>query len=61
VELRLGYKYHGPFSIIAGWNWQVNDTLTNEALRITRDNSLDRLGSYDIYGRRALLDFTFKF
>ena len=88
VELRLGYKYHSPFSIIAGWNggdvrtlgeetildfsgaWQVNDTfgvrlqvnnLTNEPLRITRDNSSDRLGSYDIYGRRALLDFTFKF
>jgi len=88
VEVRLGYKYHSPFSIIAGWNggdvrslgeesildfstsWQVNDTfgmrvqvsnLTNEPLRITRDNSDDRLGSYDVYGRRALLDFTFKF
>jgi iron complex outermembrane receptor protein len=88
VEVRLGYKYHSPFSIIAGWNggdvrtlgeesildfstsWQMNDTfgmrvqvsnLTNEPLRITRDNSDDRLGSYDVYGRRALLDFTFKF
>ena len=88
LELRLGYKYHSPFSIIAGWNggdvrtlgeetildfsgsYQVNDmfgvrlqvnNLTNEPLRITRDNNLDRLGSYDIYGRRALLDFTFKF
>ena len=87
VEVRLGYKYHDPFSIIAGWNggdvrtlgeesildfsaaWQFNDTfgmrlqvnnLTNEPLRITRDNSEDRLGSYDVYGRRALLDFTFK-
>jgi iron complex outermembrane recepter protein len=88
VEVRLGYKYHTPFSIIAGWNgsdvrtlgeesildfstsWQINDTfgiraqinnLTDEPLRITRDNSDDRLGSYDVYGRRALLDFTFKF
>jgi iron complex outermembrane receptor protein len=88
VEVRLGYKYHSPFSIIAGWNgsdirtlgeesildfsssWQVNETfgvrlqvnnLTNEPVRISRDNSEDRLGSYDVYGRRALLDFTFKF
>ena len=87
-ELRVGYKYHSPFSIIAGWNgsdvrslgeetildfsgsYQLNDTfgirlqvnnLTNEPLRIWRDNSQDRLGSYDVYGRRALLDFTFKF
>lgn len=88
VEVRLGYKYHSPFSIIAGWNgsdvrtlgeesildfsaaYQVNDmfgirlqvnNLTNEPLRIWRDNNEDRLGSYDVYGRRALLDFTFKF
>jgi iron complex outermembrane recepter protein len=87
-EARLGYKYHSPFSIIAGWNgsdirtlgeesildfstsYQVNDhfgvrlqinNLTDEPLRITRDNNDDRLGSYDVYGRRALLDFTFKF
>jgi iron complex outermembrane recepter protein len=87
-EARLGYKYHTPFSIIAGWSgsdvrtlgeetildfstsYQVNDSfgvrlqvnnLTNEPLRITRDNSLDRLGSYDVYGRRAMLDFTFKY
>ena len=87
-EARLGYKYHTPFSIIAGWSgsdvrtlgeetildfstsYQVNDSfgvrlqvnnLTNEPLRITRDNSLERLGSYDVYGRRAMLDFTFKY
>jgi iron complex outermembrane receptor protein len=87
-EARLGYKYHSPFSIIAGWNgsdvrtlgeenildfstsYQVNQTfgirlqinnLTDEPLRITRDNNENRLGSYDVYGRRALLDFTFKF
>jgi iron complex outermembrane recepter protein len=87
-EARIGYKYHSPFSIIAGWNgsdvrtlgeesildfstsYQVSDALgirlqinnlTNEPLRITRDNDDNRLGSYDVYGRRALLDFTFKF
>jgi len=87
-EARLGYKYHSPFTIIAGWagsdvrslgeetifdlstTYQVNDSfgvrfqvnnLTNEPLRISRDNSVDRLGSYDVYGRRALLDFTFKY
>jgi iron complex outermembrane receptor protein len=87
-EARIGYKYHSPFSIIAGWNgsdvrtlgeesildfstsYQVNESfgirlqvnnLTDEPLRITRDNDPDRLGSYDVYGRRALLDFTYKF
>jgi len=43
-----------------GVRFQVNN-LTNEPLRISRDNSVDRLGSYDVYGRRALLDFTFKY
>ncbi|HYJ42132.1 MAG TPA: TonB-dependent receptor [Steroidobacteraceae bacterium] len=88
IEARLGWKYHSPFSIIAGWNgsdvrslgterildfstsWQVNEmfgmrlqlsNLTDEPLRITRDNNTSRLGSFDVYGRRALLDFTFKF
>jgi iron complex outermembrane recepter protein len=88
LEARFGYKYHSPFSIIAGWNgsdvrtlgeesildfstsYQVNEkfgvrlqinNLTNEPLRISRDNNENRLGSYDVYGRRALLDFTFKF
>lgn len=88
VEARLGYKYHSPFSIIAGWNgsdvrtlgeesildfstsYQVNEkfgirlqinNLTDEPLRISRDNNENRLGSYDVYGRRALLDFSFKF
>jgi TonB-dependent receptor len=87
-EARIGYKYHSPFSIIAGWNgsdvrtlgeesildfstsYQVNESfgirlqvnnLTDEPLRITRDNDPDRLGSFDVYGRRALLDFTYKF
>jgi len=51
-------------------SWQVTDmfgmrlqlsNLTDEPLRITRDNNTSRLGSFDVYGRRALLDFTFKF
>ncbi len=87
-EARVGFKYHSPFTIIAGWNgsdvrtlgeetildfstsYQVNDrfgmrlqinNLTDEPLRISRDNDPHRLGSYDVYGRRALLDFTFRF
>jgi iron complex outermembrane receptor protein len=43
-----------------GIRLQINN-LTDEPLRITRDNNENRLGSYDVYGRRALLDFTFKF
>jgi hypothetical protein len=51
-------------------SWQVTEAfgmrlqlsnLTDEPLRITRDNDGNRLGSFDVYGRRALLDFTFKF
>jgi hypothetical protein len=87
-ELRLGYKYHSPFSIIAGWNGSdravtgrgnhprlqrlvpdernvrhpaAGEQSHQRAAAIWRDNSQDRLGSYDVYGRRALLDFTFKF
>ena len=50
------YQVNDSFGI----RFQVNN-LTNEPLRISRDNSVDRLGSYDVYGRRALLDFTFKY
>jgi chemotaxis protein CheC len=39
----------------------LKELLTDEPLRITRDNNTSRLGSFDVYGRRALLDFTFKF
>jgi TonB-dependent receptor len=86
-EARLGYKYHSPFTVIAGWNgsdvrtleeesiwdasasyqftdrlgvrFQVNN-LFNEVARIYRDNDPDRLGRYDVYGRRYLLDFTYR-
>jgi iron complex outermembrane recepter protein len=88
VELRLGYKYHSPFTVIYGWNgadlqsllaesvldfsssykltdavdvrFQVNN-LTDEPLRMYRDGDPDRIGRYDLYGRRYLLDVTFKF
>jgi TonB-dependent receptor len=88
VEVRLGYKYHSPFTVIYGWNgadletleaektlglsasWQITkavavrfqaDNLTDEPLRIYRDNDPNRLGRYDTYGRRYLLDVSFKY
>ena len=51
-------------------SWQINETigvrfqvnnLTNEALRMYRDNKPDRIGRYDVYGRRYLFDVTVKF
>ncbi len=40
--------------------FQVNN-LTNEALRMYRDNDPNRIGRYDSYGRRYLVDVTLKF
>jgi outer membrane receptor protein involved in Fe transport len=40
--------------------FQVNN-LTDEPLRMYRDGRPDRIGRYDVYGRRYLLDVTFKF
>ena len=40
--------------------FQVNN-LTNEALRMYRDNDPNRIGRYDSYGRRYLADVTLKF
>jgi iron complex outermembrane receptor protein len=42
------------------FRFQVNN-LTDEPLRMYRDGQPDRIGRYDIYGRRYLLDVTFKF
>jgi outer membrane receptor protein involved in Fe transport len=88
LELRLGYKYHSPLTVIYGWNgadlatlesesvldfsssFQFSDSillrlqvnnLTDEPLRMYRDNQPNRIGRYDEYGRRYLLDLTFKF
>lgn len=88
LEMRLGYKYHSPFTVIYGWNGadlqsleaeevfdfsssyrigesidlrlQVNN-LSDEPLRMYRDGQPDRIGRYDVYGRRYLLDVTFRF
>jgi len=43
-----------------GVRFQVNN-LTNEALRMYRDNDPNRIGRYDSYGRRYLVDVTLKF
>ncbi len=43
-----------------GLRFQVNN-LTNERLRMYRDNDPNRLGRYDLYGRRFLMDVTVKF
>jgi len=43
-----------------GVRFQVNN-LTNEALRMYRDNDPNRIGRYDSYGRRYLMDVTLKF
>lgn len=88
LEARLGYKYHSPFTVIAGWNgsdvrtleeesiwdasfsyqfterlgmrFQVNN-LFDEVARIYRDNDANRLGRYDVYGRRYLVDLTYRY
>lgn len=88
LEVRAGYKYHSPFTVIYGWSGadlqrlesesvvdistsyrlrsgielrlQVNN-LTDEPLRIYRDNDRNRIGRYDEYGRRYLFDVTLKF
>ena len=39
---------------------QANN-LTNERLRVYRDNDPDRLGRYDEYGRSYLFDLTYTF
>lgn len=38
---------------------QVNN-LIDEPLRMHRDNESNRIGRYDEYGRRYLIDVTFK-
>jgi TonB-dependent receptor len=43
-----------------GVRFQANN-LTNQVARMYWDNDPNRLARYDIYGRRMLLDFTFKY
>jgi hypothetical protein len=37
------------------------NNLTGQPLRMHRDNQADRIGRYDEYGRRYLVDLTLKF
>lgn len=43
-----------------GLRFQVNN-LTDEAARIYRDNDPNRLGRYDVYGRRYMFDVTYRY
>jgi iron complex outermembrane receptor protein len=56
LDLSTSYQVNDAFGV----RLQVNN-LNDRPVRIWRDNDPNRLGSYNIYGRRALLDFTFKF
>jgi iron complex outermembrane receptor protein len=56
LDFSMTYEINEAF----GMRFQVNN-LTNERSLTTRDNDVNRLGAYDIFGRRALLDFTFRF
>jgi iron complex outermembrane receptor protein len=59
-ESFLDFSTSYQFSDAFGLRLQVNN-LTDEEAVMTRDNEDYRLGRYEVYGRRALLDFTFKF
>jgi outer membrane receptor protein involved in Fe transport len=56
LGLSLAYQINDRM----GFRLQANN-LTDESLRIYRDNSPNRLGRYDVYGRSYLLDFTYGF
>jgi TonB-dependent receptor len=59
-ESVLDFSSSYQISEAFGVRLQVNN-LTNERSLMYRDNDENRLSAYDVYGRRALLDFTFKF
>ncbi|MGH8195262.1 MAG: TonB-dependent receptor [Woeseiaceae bacterium] len=56
LGLSLSYQVNERLGVRA----QANN-LTNEELRIYRDNDPHRLGRYDEYGRSYLVDFTYAF
>lgn len=56
LDFSSSYKINERISV----RLQVNN-LTNETLRMYRDNDPNRIGRYDSYGRRYLMDVTFKF
>ncbi|PTS88145.1 MULTISPECIES: TonB-dependent receptor [unclassified Caulobacter] len=59
-EKTLDFSSSWQINKTLGLRFQVNN-LTNEALRMYRDNKPDRIGRYDVYGRRYLMDVTVKF
>lgn len=56
LDFSASYKVSESISV----RFQANN-LTNETLRMYRDNDPNRIGRYDSYGRRYLMDVTFKF
>jgi TonB-dependent receptor len=59
-EKTLDFSSSYTFNDHVAVRFQVNN-LTNEALRMYRDNDPNRIGRYDVYGRRYLMDVTVKF
>lgn len=59
-EKTLDFSSSYTFNDHLAVRFQVNN-LTNEALRMYRDNDPNRIGRYDSYGRRYLVDVTLKF
>lgn len=55
LDLSTSYQLSSGLQL----RFQVNN-LTDEPLRMYRDNESNRIGRYDEYGRRYLLDVTFK-
>jgi iron complex outermembrane receptor protein len=56
VDLSTSYQLSSGVQL----RFQVNN-LTDEPLRMYRDNQENRIGRYDEYGRRYLIDVTLKF
>ncbi|MBB6096147.1 TonB-dependent receptor [Povalibacter uvarum] len=56
LDLSTSYRFSAGVQL----RFQVNN-LTDEPLRMYRDNRPNRIGRYDEYGRRYLLDVTVKF
>ncbi|CAN5517251.1 TonB-dependent receptor [soil metagenome] len=60
TEKTLDFSASYTFNDHVAVRFQVNN-LTNEELRMYRDNDPNRIGRYDVYGRRFLADVTVKF
>lgn len=60
TEKTLDFSTSYQINDMVGVRFQANN-LTNRAMRTYRDGDENRLGRYDIYGRRFLMDVTVKF